>query len=291
MTIYLAFGSFADQVIALVCGLSVPVAYAVSRRNASAGVLFHLVAILLWTSWHLRQPDSFELRLGLYPEQVFSPLASVITFVFACFWGWRGGLLGIILSLLTAPAYTSPALGVLAVSTLLMSAVGEMIHGLIRQLEITRASLSDMSRRDPLTGLGNRRAFAEDILSFKRQTLNSGQPLYLVLWDLDGLKAINDRDGHAAGDRFILEFVQALKRCTSPLHGLYRVGGDEFCTLHIGSGVEDLVTLVVQQFSQVSAGIALVGNDRPEHALEQADRQMYEQKRKRKVEKRETLTA
>jgi diguanylate cyclase (GGDEF)-like protein/PAS domain S-box-containing protein len=85
--------------------------------------------------------------------------------------------------------------------------------------ELQRAAL-----RDPLTGLGNRRALDQDL----RTRLENGDDVLLVYLDLDGFKAVNDRLGHAAGDE-VLKVVAA--RLTSSLRTsdlAARLGGDEF---------------------------------------------------------------
>jgi diguanylate cyclase (GGDEF)-like protein/PAS domain S-box-containing protein len=85
--------------------------------------------------------------------------------------------------------------------------------------ELQRAAM-----RDPLTGLGNRRALEQDL----RSRLDRGDEVLLVYLDLDGFKAINDRLGHAAGDE-VLKMVAT--RLTSSLRTTdlaARVGGDEF---------------------------------------------------------------
>lgn len=85
--------------------------------------------------------------------------------------------------------------------------------------ELQRAAM-----RDPLTGLGNRRALEQDL----RTRLDHGDDVLLVYLDLDGFKAVNDRLGHAAGDE-VLKVVAA--RLTSSLRTsdlAARLGGDEF---------------------------------------------------------------
>jgi diguanylate cyclase (GGDEF)-like protein/PAS domain S-box-containing protein len=86
------------------------------------------------------------------------------------------------------------------------------------------AELQRAAMRDPLTGLGNRRALEQDL----RTRLENGDDVLLVYLDLDGFKAVNDRLGHAAGDE-VLKVVAA--RLTSSLRTsdlAARLGGDEF---------------------------------------------------------------
>lgn len=83
---------------------------------------------------------------------------------------------------------------------------------------------------DALTGLGNRRALMTD-LDRRLLEADDGEPLVLVLFDLDGFKSYNDRFGHPAGDSLLTRLGRNLARA---LHGrgtAYRMGGDEFCAL------------------------------------------------------------
>ncbi len=85
--------------------------------------------------------------------------------------------------------------------------------------------------RDPLTGTLNRRAFAALAEREVARTRRSGQPLALLMMDLDHFKQINDRLGHAAGDNFLQLFVRV---ATGALRGedlLCRFGGEEFVAL------------------------------------------------------------
>jgi GGDEF domain-containing protein len=273
MTVVLALGSASDRIVALICVTVLPLAWLVARRWPQIGLMLHLTAVLLWTGWHVRQPDAFHIRSGLSPFEAFIPIAMLIACGSAIFWGWRGGLaavtLGIVLTPTTNPAQQAITGGML----FLIVMVGVIVHHLIGQLEQTRAELLDTSRRDPLTHLGNRHAFYEDI-----KTIRVNQTL--VLWDLDGLKQINDRDGHAAGDQYILDFVAALRASTYPSNNLYRIGGDEFVSLHDTNALE-VICAVQQRFPTVSTGTAVLGQGRLEHVMHRADTALYVQKRLR----------
>jgi two-component system cell cycle response regulator len=99
-----------------------------------------------------------------------------------------------------------------------------------QQAELRRLNdeLSFMARKDPLTGLGNRRALQEALESLEAQVARYGHSYCIALVDVDHFKAYNDAFGHQAGDR-ILEAVSA--ELTSHARGgdsVYRYGGDEF---------------------------------------------------------------
>ncbi len=88
-----------------------------------------------------------------------------------------------------------------------------------------------LATRDPLTDLSNRRGFAllaEQSLRFcRRQRI----PMSLVFIDLDDFKSVNDRFGHAEGDRALVGFAQRLRTVARDLDTVVRLGGDEFALL------------------------------------------------------------
>lgn len=95
------------------------------------------------------------------------------------------------------------------------------------------ARIQHLSLHDALTGLPNRNLLArylEDALAPRQ----NGQPLTLLLVDLDNFKPINDSLGHAAGDAVLLEIGQRLKACTRDLDLVARQGGDEFVLILCG---------------------------------------------------------
>lgn len=92
--------------------------------------------------------------------------------------------------------------------------------------------LEDLSLRDPLTGLYNQRAFYESL----RRELVIGQrrrrPLCLAYMDLNGFKALNDGQGHLAGDAVLRQVAEALTGCLRADDDVpARYGGDEFCAI------------------------------------------------------------
>jgi diguanylate cyclase (GGDEF)-like protein len=88
------------------------------------------------------------------------------------------------------------------------------------------------ARTDPLTGLGNRRAFDA---ALAQRALDRPLADLIAVIDLDGLKRVNDLLGHAAGDALLVAFARALKTRLAPHDHLYRLGGDEFALLAQGA--------------------------------------------------------
>lgn len=86
---------------------------------------------------------------------------------------------------------------------------------------------------DPLTGIPNRRAFFQDAeLELKRQA-SDPRPIAAMLLDLDNFKSINDRFGHAVGDRVLQVFAETVGGCLRRTDLFGRLGGEEFAALLI----------------------------------------------------------
>jgi diguanylate cyclase (GGDEF)-like protein len=157
--------------------------------------------------------------------------------------------------------------------------------------------LAEQAFHDPLTGLPNRSLFANRLEhAFAR--INRRKSTVAVLFlDLDGFKAINDNNGHEAGDRLLVAVTRRLQASLRPEDTIARLGGDEFTVL-----IEDLidtrfVTRVAERIAEslktpfllngheasitASIGIAVsTGMEAaPEELLRNADAAMYEAKR------------
>ena len=87
------------------------------------------------------------------------------------------------------------------------------------------------SLRDSLTGLGNHRAFHEDLQREVSVAERSGTPLALVLIDLDEFKQINDQHGLADGDRALVGFARLVSSAARGADRCFRTGGDEFALI------------------------------------------------------------
>lgn len=149
--------------------------------------------------------------------------------------------------------------------------------------------LEALTLTDPLTGLGNRRAFERDVELRLRHAARIGEPVALLYMDVDGLKALNDDYGHASGDE-ALRILGAVLRSCSRLgsDGAYRVGGDEFVMIVSAErrGADVVAERVARTFterspksSRVSMGVVVWdGEVSAGHLLDLADDRMYRQK-------------
>jgi diguanylate cyclase (GGDEF)-like protein len=119
----------------------------------------------------------------------------------------------------------------------LLSAFGLAVM-LIRPLTRSRANLQVRYQeavaealRDPLTGLGNHRAFQEELDSQVENATRYEVPVSLVLIDLDEFKQINDSAGHAVGDQTLAAFGRLVGSVLRKVDRPFRIGGDEFAIL------------------------------------------------------------
>ena len=126
------------------------------------------------------------------------------------------------------------------------------------------------SHTDPLTGLYNLRHLRSQQRTYRRRML--------AVWyfDLDHLKQVNDTQGHRAGDRLILELSQSLRTCPHPGAKAYRIGGDEFLLIlpdppeKIEPPLNDPDTLPASWGHASGSGAEL------DDLIDQAERQMYQ---------------
>ncbi|MDA1464508.1 hypothetical protein PALA5_03754 [Pseudomonas aeruginosa] len=159
--------------------------------------------------------------------------------------------------------------------------------------------LLEMAYRDPLTGLGNRKAFDEQLGQALLRAGSGGSELALLYLDLDRFKEVNDRFGHDIGDALLRTVAERVRSTLRQPDKAYRLGGDEFAVLLEDSQennpqrlAERLLAALVQpialngeriDFVTPSIGIALYlrhAGD-AEGLVRAADSAMYEAKRQR----------
>jgi diguanylate cyclase (GGDEF)-like protein len=102
-------------------------------------------------------------------------------------------------------------------------------QGRTRRDAVTR--LTEAALTDSLTGLGNHRAFHEDVRREIERRVRTGSTFGLVMLDLDGLKQINDSLGHQVGDACIRAVAECIRATMRGADAAYRTGGDEFIVL------------------------------------------------------------
>ncbi len=107
------------------------------------------------------------------------------------------------------------------------------------ELAAANAQLRELALRDPLTGLANRAALYAHVDVALTRTRESSTTLCLLMIDLDGFKAVNDRYGHEAGDRVLLEVARRLESVARSSDFVARLGGDEFVIVAEGIALPD----------------------------------------------------
>jgi len=108
-------------------------------------------------------------------------------------------------------------------------AVGVLL--LARRLRASHAALWALSRRDELTGVGNYRSLHERLAEEIARHRRHSREFALILLDLDGFKAVNERLGHLEGDRLLAEIGVALSDEVRAEDSVFRQGGDEFAVI------------------------------------------------------------
>lgn len=88
--------------------------------------------------------------------------------------------------------------------------------------------LCELSSRDALTGLANRRHFEMVLAREIDRVARAGDPALLLLLDIDHFKRVNDSHGHVAGDLVLKAVAQSLLECVRPMDTVARIGGEEF---------------------------------------------------------------
>ena len=156
-------------------------------------------------------------------------------------------------------------------------------------VETDLARLEVAASTDNLTGLGNHRSFHHDLSIEVQRRANTGSVFALMAIDLDGLKQINDTNGHQAGDRYIEKVTASVRKAVGDDGTMYRTGGDEFMVLLPGrrnwDGLAlahriDQATRAVMNRRVLSIGLTeSTGTEARHLIIHQADLALYEAKR------------
>lgn len=125
----------------------------------------------------------------------------------------------------------SPTVAAWVVTVATLGGAGLLLALLRERISHVISSLTDAVRRDPLTGLLNRRGFEEAFDVEIERARRTEQSLSVIVGDLDCFKLINDEHGHAAGDDALRKVGHALRSSTRSWDGAARVGGEEFAVL------------------------------------------------------------
>ncbi|MSS19261.1 GGDEF domain-containing protein [Eubacteriaceae bacterium RF-744-FAT-4] len=160
--------------------------------------------------------------------------------------------------------------------------------------DLNRLTESELYRklayRDELTGLGNRAAYERDWDQVKPEAGAT-----LIMFDINGLKATNDTWGHAFGDQLIRTAAEAIEQVFGEIGTVYRIGGDEFLVLLVGTAAAD-VSQRLEAFAarkhtmdhgipvEIAWGMAATDEVPAAALFRLADQRMYQKKREMHTE-------
>ena len=180
--------------------------------------------------------------------------------------------------------YIMPVCAVFCLSSSFLDVVGGGIRLneaiIISSIFFYLILFSNNHRRDPMTGLLNRQAFYDDCNLY-------GKSIKAVAsLDMNGLKDLNDTEGHLAGDKALIKIGECLGKAVDSKTMAYRIGGDEFIVLFLHSN-EDVISeagkMVLADVSNagysISTGYAIRGKDEElEDTIRRSDNLMYQAK-------------
>ena len=158
-------------------------------------------------------------------------------------------------------------------------------------LRESEARFQLLSKTDGLTGLLNRQGWNECIADEDQRAQRFNHQSCVIVADLDGLKEVNDKHGHKAGDDLICRAAQCIQEAVRDVDKVARTGGDEFAVLGIECNEENANIIQKRIKDALSAagvraslGIAMRDSKSGlQGAMAKADRRMYEMKTKRRT--------
>jgi diguanylate cyclase (GGDEF)-like protein len=258
-----------------------------SRRSQLAMVLASLMvgqAVLVWQKTHLPLSDYTSTGNPAARDTLTYLVSALFVGTMSMFAGKWGALLGLVAHYLfifdPGEEFTFKW-----VFPLLIAAAGMIVSSAFWKLDEAYDRMEILAVQDSLTGLMNRRRLPAEFEELQQIARDTGVGLLLIAWDLDHLKRVNDTNGHAAGDAYIREFAVALhatvRRASADRapDAAFRVGGDEFISLHVGAtDGRTVVDRVRGVFPSVSAGWIECQSLTLDQALTGADHALYRDK-------------
>lgn len=131
--------------------------------------------------------------------------------------------------------------------------LSEKVLNLVRAQENSLRALRRQANSDPLTGLGNRRWLQSAVTVEASRALRRNQWVWVIAFDLDRFKEINDRFGHAAGDEVLMVVAEVTQRQLRPYDLIARMGGEEFCVVSADAS-DDFGTRAAERIRQAIEG-------------------------------------
>jgi diguanylate cyclase (GGDEF)-like protein len=187
--------------------------------------------------------------------------------------------------------YSYPENLILIIAGLLISILVLFVVQNNRELKRMGTVLEDMAKCDPLTGIYNRRHFMEYSKIDMERSRRAEEECYVILFDLDKFKSINDIHGHIIGDNVLIETTSRIKAIIRPYDLFARYGGEEFIIYASGANKNSITDLAerlrlsicekkyeyesVSLNSSASFGIACIYECDINKAILHADKALY----------------
>ncbi len=224
-------GQWAAQAVAGAYLLATLMAFWLARGYPKTALVSHLIAALGMLVWASHQPWEavalgWNREMALYAGATLATLGLMVLAMFGGLWVMVGSLI-LLAALLPHPesglywvAWPLWAMGGLA---------GLAVFKAIHKLESARQEMTKVALRDRQTGLSTRLALEADYERYQALASRSDQPLLFSYWLL-GASSPNN----AQNDPLLQELAQVMREAVRQGDGLYRIGDDQFCGLHIG---------------------------------------------------------
>jgi diguanylate cyclase (GGDEF)-like protein len=212
----------------------------------------------------------------------------------------RGVLLGVAVTvaMMLAVAFGVDAQAVIDKPPLLIMPLSLTIAVAILSTALMQSDVIHRSEAviDPLTGMLNRNSLKDRTFELAHQSERTGQPVGLIVGDLDHFKEVNDSHGHATGDAVLQDIAYVLRKQLRAFDLAYRIGGEEFLVLLPGANLEQSAAMAERLrrgveadtvggglFVTMSFGVSASHKDSAfdyETVCAQADSSLYEAKRR-----------
>ncbi len=174
-------------------------------------------------------------RLLLLPIVVVTTVRASVTFpARMVVWTTALSVLGMLvvsLGLNTPAVLAEPPILIIPLAVVLTSAI---LAARIRDLDAESRSTAVVDR---LTGTLNRAALMPRLAELEHQSRSTGEPVAIVVGDIDHFKSVNDEHGHAVGDAVLRGVVDRLRMALGAFESVYRLGGEEFVIVFVGAQV------------------------------------------------------
>ncbi len=262
-------GQWVVQAVAVAYLLATLVAFPLARRYPKTALVAHLVAALGMFVWASQQPWT-ALALGLDREMALYASATVATLgltVLAMFGGLWLMVGGVILLAMLLPHPASGLYWAVWPLWAVGGLVGLSVFKAIHKLEAAQQEMTKVALRDRQTGLSTRLALEADYERYQALASRSDQPLLFSYW----LLGVSQQR-----PQLLQELAQVMQDALRQGDGLYRVGEDQFCGLHIGlvSGHE-LTERLSRRFAQARVVWVVCNGLTLEEALNHAQELLY----------------